>query len=190
MAQENFLTVFPTLLHLLLPNNIFLMQHMTAVIHIALAVASLGGSYGILFSNHWNLYTLAQHNHTFFPQLLTKLNRYSLPTVCIVIEALFCIVYLFITQGTVTTLQQISVLGSSIAYTLSVIGLLKVTQRYSKNFYVAWLALGSCMLFVSACVKNLYFNGFQALYFFGIILLFGVTMFWVTREYSVRNNQH
>jgi amino acid transporter len=184
MAQENYLGVFPTLFSLLLPHNSFMAHHLTALVHTAIACASLGGCYGILFSNHWNLYTLAKHNHTFFASFLSRLNPHSIPVACIAAEALLCIVYLIITQGAVVTLQQISVLGSVIAYAMSMIGLIKANKR--NNFlqprWLAWLALGSCSLFIAACIRNFYCNGLYAFYFFCVIALFGLAMFWLTSK--------
>lgn len=182
MVQHNYLDIFPTLLSTLI-SNVTMQHHIVALVHIAIACASLGGSYGILFSNHWNLYTLAQHNHTFFPGLLTRLNRYAIPTICIFIEALMCIFYLVVTQGTVVILQQISVLGSVIAYTMSMLGVIKTNKTYTllRYSWLGWFALGSCSLFISACIRNLYYHGLHALYCFGAILLCGIGMFFITK---------
>lgn len=189
MALQNYLGVFPTLFNLLIPHNYFAAKHLTSLLHIALACASLGGSYGILFSNHWNLYTLAKHNHTFFAPLLTKLNKYEIPMVCILIEAFFCIFYLITTQGTVVILQQISVLGTIIAFAMSMIGLICANKQHHffRPWWLAWFALGSCTFFVGACVRNFYFNGLYALYLFAFILFFGLCMFWATRKNRVSN---
>lgn len=191
MTQQNYLGVFPSLFSVLLPNNIVVAHHLTALLHIALACASLGGSYGIIFSNHWNLYTLAKHNHTFFAPLLTRLNHHAIPAACILVEALFCICYLLFTQGTVVVLQQISVLGSVIAYAMSMIGLICANKQYHflRPHWLAWLALASCTFFVGACIRNFYFNGLYALYFFAVILLFGLGMFLITSKTSSYNNK-
>lgn len=189
MVQNNYLDIFPTLFKTLGLDGYFITPHCISLLHIALACASLGGSYGILFSNHWNLYTLAKHGHTFFASWLERLNAHAIPTVCILIEAALCIFYLFFTQGTVVILQQLSVLGSAIAYTMSVCGLL--TVAYQRNLFsyrvIGWLALLSCLLFIIFSVRNFYFNGLSALYLFGSILLFGVCMFAVT-HYSAKYN--
>ncbi len=184
MGQESYLGVFPTLLSLLFADNSLLVQHGTHIIHVAIACASLGGSYGILFSNHWNLYALAEHNHTFFPQILTTLNSYSIPFYCILVEAILCIFYLVVTQASVVILQQISVMGSVLAYTMSMVGLLYFsrTQDSFNGRYIIWGALLSCLLFISCCVRNFYYNGLYAFYFFTIILIFGIGMYLITKK--------
>lgn len=186
MAQTSYLDVFPTLFRTLSLDGFFITPHLVSLLHIALACASLGGSYGILFSNHWNLYALAKHNHTFFSSWLTRLNAHSIPSACIVVEACLSIFYLYFTQGTVVILQQLSVLGSAIAYTLSVCGLLTIS--YQRNLFsnklIGWLALMSCLLFVGASIRNFYLNGLTALYLFVALLVFGLGMFVSTRLFG------
>lgn len=190
MAQENFLGAFPTLLHTLFPFSQRLADHMVAIMHIALATSALGGSYGILFSNHWNLYALAQHNHTFFKNALTTLNRHYIPTMCVISEIALCILYLLLTGGNQIPLQQISVLGCTIAYTLSILGMLLVAQKgilIYINHWIVRLALGSCLLLISACIRNFIINGMHSLILFGALLMIGIGMFWWT---SSRNNSN
>lgn len=182
MTQTSYLDIFPTLFKTLGFDGHLLSHHFIALLHCALACASLGGSYGILFSNHWNLYALAKHNHTFFASRLTRLNAHSIPAACILVEAFLCIFYLYFTQGTVVVLQQLSVLGSAIAYTLSVCGLLTIAYKRElpSNKYIGWLALVSCLFFVGASIRNFYFNGVSALYLFSALLFFGFCMFVIT----------
>ena len=77
-------------------------------------------------------------------------------------------------------LQQISVLGCSIAYLVSVIG----CYLYNKNNHNTLLPVGSvycalfsCMLFVFSCIRNFYLNGFTAFTIFSCILCFGLCMY-------------
>jgi amino acid transporter len=184
MTEGSYLDVFPTIFKALHMNAPWALQHLVAVLHVALACASLGGCYGILFSNHWNLYALAKHNHTFFPSWLTRLNAHAIPTACILIEACLCVFYLYFTQGAVVVLQQLSVLGSIITYTLSVLGLLSVACQQSLSYekIVSWLALGSCAFFIMASIRNFYMNGLSALYLFLGLLVFGITMFFITTK--------
>ena len=135
MQQTDFLGIFPALFQVFLPHNPVFAQHIISLLYIALACASLGGSYGILFSNHWNLYALAKNNHTFFAKTLEKFNKNTIPFWCVIIEAFLCIFYLMITQGTVVVLQQISVLGCSIAYLVSVIGLIIYNNKNNNKLY-------------------------------------------------------
>ncbi len=185
LQQTDFMGIFPALFQVLAPNNPALTTHLISLLYIALACASLGGSYGILLSNHWNLYALAKNNHTFFANYLQKLNTHYIPTLCVLIEALFCLFYLAITQGTVVVLQQISVLGCSIAYLLSIIGLLVYNKKNNNTIIQPWIvyaALGSCMLFVISCIRNFYLNGITAFAIFSCILAFGLCMYAYTNK--------
>lgn len=183
MQQTDFLGIFPALFTLLAPNNPLFTQHSISLLYIALACASLGGSYGILFSNHWNLYALAKNNHTFGAQLLQTFNKHTIPAACVLVEALFCIFYLAISQGTVVILQQISVLGCSIAYLLSILGLYFYNRNNNNTIIHPWIvyaALFACMLFVASCIRNFYLNGIAALAIFSGILIFGLYMYRYT----------
>lgn len=184
MNQESYLCIFPTLLTLLFSKYSLMVQHGAQLFHIAIACASLGGSYGILFSNHWNLYALAKHNHTFLPAVFTHLNAHLIPVYCIVVEAVLCIFYLFMTRASVDVLQQISVMGSVIAYTLSVFGLMYYMRMHGNcnNQYILWGALGSCILFIGCSIRNFYYNGLYPFYFFSLILLGGMCMYFLTKK--------
>lgn len=186
MAQTNFWGAFPALFASLLPNNPWLAHHAANMVHIAFAISALGGSYGILLSNHWNLFTLAEHGHTFFKPVFTWRNSHNMPVFCIVAESIICAVYLIFTNGNAVFLQQISVLGCTIAYTLSILGLVKshyTTQRiknYSIRTWVEVLALGSCCILLAACVRGLLVNGASSLVLFIGIVCAGFAMYTLT----------
>ena len=69
--KTSYLYAFPTLLAKLLPNNPATAIKLKGILHLALASSALGGGYGIMFSNTWNLHTLAQNNHLFFKNIFT-----------------------------------------------------------------------------------------------------------------------
>lgn len=185
MDQQNYLGAFPALLKLIFPHQETLAHIITHVLHICTAAAALGGSYGILFSNHWNLYTLAEHKHTFFHKLLTKLNKHHVPAFCIIIEALVCAGYLFLTHGNQFLLQQVSVLGCVISFTLSIISLLKLQSSIKNNRnnkFLAYCALGSCIIFMVTCIKNLLTDGPLGLLVYSILILLGILMFYLCHK--------
>lgn len=181
---SSYLHIFPALASLITPQE-WLQHHLAALLSLALACAALGGSYGILFSNHWNLYALAQHQHVWGAPFLQKLNRYQVPALCITLEALICILYLGVTQAAVPLLQQISALGCVISFTLSMVGLIFLAAQqppFLRNRYtlIGYSALGSCLLFVGACIRNLALYGPIALLWFGGILGIGILMFYTS----------
>ncbi len=182
---SDFRDPFPALLTMLLPHNMQLGHLLSNIMHLAIAVSALGGGYGIIFSNNWNLYTLAQHGHTFAPSLFTKLNRHHIPWVCVLIEGIICALYLIITRGHQIPLQQISALGCIIAYTLSVLSLI-YAKKNRNNIRISWLvplaALGNCFLLTISCVYSLFYSSAHSLITFSFLLAFGVLMFWYTAK--------
>lgn len=186
MAQTNFWGAFPALFTMVWPNNPWLTHHAANLAHIAFAVSALGGSYGILLSNHWNLFTLAENKHVFFSSWFTWKNKHAMPVFGILAESLLCAVYLLFTQGNAIFLQQISVLGCTIAYTLSILGLIAKHYRnthfsnFSARTWVEYCALGSCLILLLACIRGLLANGANALILFVGILIAGLGMYYLT----------
>lgn len=181
--QTSFLTIFPTLFGVVFKHPLFA-QHSAMLVHIALATASLGGAYGILFSVHWNLYTLAQHNHTFFKHALTKLNRYGMPVGTVLVQALVCFMYLTVTAGLPAYLQQLSVFGIAITYSLSILSLI-ISQKKEpialyKRFF-SLLGILSCLIIFAMIIRNFIFHGLSALVAFVILLLAGLAMYLSTK---------
>lgn len=189
MAQQSYLQAFPALCNFMFPHHEFVASSIIKFLHFCIAGAALGGSYGILFSNHWNLYTLAEHNHTFFPQLLTKLNKHHIPSLCVIIEALICACYLLLTHGNQYLLQQISVLGCVISFTLSIISLIKLQNMRKSPFgykVLSYLAFGSCIIFMVTCINNLLRE--SPLGFLGYVtfIVLGVGMFLFKKNQSIQ----
>jgi amino acid transporter len=192
MTQESYLNAFPTLLNALFNDPIKVSQGVS-MLHLALGTAALGGSYAILFSNHWNLYTLAQHNHTFFSSVLTKLNKNQIPVACILAETVLCIFYLVVTQGSQAPLQQINALACTIAYTISVLALIQALKKSSSphtRMYVPLCALASCTLFIAACIRNFILNGASSLIAFSAIITFGLFMYWYQSTHLERQQSN
>jgi amino acid transporter len=181
---DSYLGAFPTLLHALIPLSPKLAHTIVTFLHLGIAASALGGSYGILLSNQWNLQTLAHHGHLFFSPVFTKLNHYGIPTACVIVEACLCIGYLLLTKGNQAPLQQLGALGSTVAYTLSVLGLIAIPHKLRKtqsSRLLPWLALGSCTLFIASCIKNFIHADTNTLLFFTVIVSIGLGMYgWLT----------
>ena len=180
MGDSPLLSVLPPLL-----NKIATQQWINSIsklLYTALAIASLGGSYGILFSNHWNLYTLAQHGHIFAKKIFTRLNPHQIPTAGIMFELFICIIYLLITRGNLVTLQQLSVLGCTISFGISMIALLKNSQREKilMHFLLGFTGIISSVIFFLFSIQGFITHGIYALYIFSGILMSGIIMFFKT----------
>ena len=178
--QANYLGAFPAFLHKLFPTNVILVNKLQAFFHLAIASSALGGCYGILYSNNWNLYILAQHRKVRGWSILTHLNRYSIPFLCLFAEWLFCFGYLFATAGNQLILQQLAALGTTLTYTISVIALLRAYINNNTTLVqklVPLLALLSCFIFIGACIRNFMIGGIMPLISLGLLLFFGLIIY-------------
>ena len=178
--QASYLGAFPALLQKLFPANFDLANKLQAFFHLAIASSALGGCYGILYSNNWNLYILAQHEKVKGWKILTALNRYSIPFLCIFTEWLFCFGYLFATAGSQLILQQLAALGTTLTYTISVIALLRAynkTQTSLNQKLIPIMALLSCLIFIGACIRNFIIGGIIPLISLGLLLILGLFIY-------------
>ncbi|MBA3751346.1 amino acid permease [Candidatus Dependentiae bacterium] len=149
------------------------------IMHLAIASSSLGSAYGIMYSNGWNLFTLAHNNHTFGKNLFMTLNAHGMPIACIVAEAVLAITYLLITQGNQIPLQQVSALGGTIAYTLSSCALLLLAFKKGSTKLLPIMGLLSCFILFGSFIWTISIQGPTSLLltFIGI-LMFGSFMFY------------
>lgn len=176
LTITNYLNLFPAIIPTIVRNK-DIAHHLINLFHIALACSALGGSYGILFSNHWNLYTLAEHKIIPGWRWLTHLNRYHIPVLGVMVEVALCIMYLLYTHFNIVILQQISVLGCTIAYTLSIAALIK--HHYHQNMIscssvMAYASLLSCLLLIGCCIRNFVLHGAADLLLFGLLIGLGI----------------
>lgn len=186
-AQPDYRQAFPALLQYIMPTNQELAVIIISILHLGIAASALGGAYGIIFSNNWNLYTLAQHGHIFAASRFVEFNRHQIPWLCVIVEGIICSLYLLITKGSQVPLQQISALGSISAYTLSIIALL-YAKKNNPIVTIAWwipvLGLFNCLILLSACLYSFWYNGAYSLLLFACLLMFGVWMFKQTQSSS------
>lgn len=192
-AQPDYRHAFPALLHYIMPTNEQLGILIISILHLGIAASALGGAYGIIFSNNWNLYTLAQHGHTFSAARITEFNRHHIPWLCVIIEGIICVLYLAITKGSQIPLQQISALGSIIAYTLSVVALIYAKKNKATvtiSWWIPALGLFNCIMLLAACLYSFWYKGAHSLLLFTCLLAFGIWMFRQTQASSTQLNSN
>lgn len=178
--QATYLGAFPALLQKLFAGKSSLIYVLQLVFHLAIAFSALGGCYGILYSNNWNLHILAQHQKIRGWRWLVRLNKQAIPYVCLAVEALLCVLYLWLSSGNQIMLQQLAALGTAVTYTLSVISLYLFYYKGSAPGFkkiVALLALASCMLLIVACVRNFIIGGLIGLIVFCALLALGLLLY-------------
>lgn len=184
-AQTNYLGAFPTLLHTLFPMSPILVNKLHSFFHFAIALSALGGCYGILYSNNWNLYILAQHKHIFFSPHFLKLNRHTIPIICLLAEWAICIIFLIITAGSQLSLQQTAALGTAITYTMCVLALwfryAKLAHSWKEKI-IPTAGFFSCAILITACMRNFLISGIAPLLGFFILLAGGLVMYGITKQ--------
>lgn len=194
---RGYLDAFPTLIDKLfsssgsfIKNNLALKNLLEKILHIGIASSSLGSAYAILYSNNWNLFTLAESDHVIARNLLLKLNKYGVPFVNILIQASIVILFLLVTRGAQVPLQQVGALGAVIAYTLSTLGLGVLMFRKNRTINLLPIfSLLSCSLLLGAFLWSIIKNGFSVLLVLYILaLIFGSLMFLYKLKSRLNSN--
>lgn len=142
----------------------------------------IGGCFSLLTSNCWNLHTIARHGHFPLQNFLTKLNRFNVPWVALICEALVGCFLLFVTLDQVP-LQNMAVFAQIIAFLFSAAAAFvavkqKSLQHFSAFFPVA--AIVSGLVTISICLYRLNASGVS--FPFLALLLTGVGAAWMWGE--------
>lgn len=147
-----------------------------AVLQLAVGFSALGGAYGILFSNHWNLYALANHRTIPFSNVLSSVNNFGIPVWCVAAQAVLCSYYLIFLGSQQVLLQQINALACTIAYFLSTLAYFAVGRKNGRDTLWVIAAFITCMIFFASCINGLIQQGIGALIGFSLLLGFGILM--------------
>lgn len=181
LAQcPDYRSMFPLFVHTLFGGASAYTRFLITGIHLCIASSAMSAAYSIIFSNTWNLYTLAQNNHVFGAKWFVQLNRYHIPWLCVLTEGFICVIHLLVTHADQISLQITGALGSVIAYTLSVLALLMAKRNRPHmpiHGLVPLCGFLSCLLLMSSCLYGLYHAGIYSLYSFCCLLIFGVVMY-------------
>jgi len=105
-----------------------LSSYLIPLFSLFIGCSALGGAYGILYSNMWNLYTIGENNTFVGSKLITTCLSSGIPLYCIIAEGIGCFFYLILTQGAQLPLQMIATIGSVIVYAICMIVLFKREQ--------------------------------------------------------------
>lgn len=148
------------------------------LIHSAIACSALGAAYGVMFSNAWNLFTLADKKLIMGNQLFGKLTLQGVPYMCVIAEGIIALTYLWYTGADQVTLQQVNTLALTTTFTLSVLGLIVYQLRnYGSATLISMGASLSCMLLLGFLLKNfIYYQSIPSLPFL-IFIGLGVVNF-------------
>lgn len=183
--QTNYLGAFPALLGFAFPAKTVLVHQFTAFFHLAIALSALGGCYGILYSNNWNLYILAQNKHVFFDTQLIHKNKHAIPIYCLFAEWLVCMLFLMITFGKQLPLQQTAALGTAFTYFMCVIALWFAYRKSAssyKHFILVYAGFFSCAVLVGCCIRNFLIAGIFPLLGFFFLITVGIIMYYLKQK--------
>jgi amino acid transporter len=168
--QTNYVDAFEPLIKSTIPQLLYILNPLFS---LAIGTSALGGSYGILYSNSWNLFILAQKNHLIGSSYFSKLNTHNIPILCVIAEGFICILYLLITKGSQVPLQYTAVLGCITAYAISTLAL-----YHDRKTFISMLGLATCVILATVCLNGFIHTSFTPLIIFGTILLTGFGMFY------------
>ncbi len=169
---------FPTLLSKVIQPGSKLFYAVFAVLNLGIATSSLGAAYGIMYSNAWNLFVLAQKGHIFGSRWISQLNRHYVPFICVIIEGLIIASYLLIFKGNLVPLQQMCSLGMIITYLLCTIAFIALVRHVFKRIeIVPLLALVNCSILLYAFRDNVIAYGIFPMLYFTSLMLLGLCMY-------------
>ena len=174
--QASYVGAFPLLLQKATPR---LLHILGPLFSLAIAVSALGGAYGIIYSNQWNLYALAEKKHLFLSEQFKKVNYHHIPIWCVLTEGIICIGYILLTKGAQIPLQYTAVLGCIIAYTISIIALFNKARSQ-----LSVVGLITCAVLLTTCINGFVFTSLVPLYIFSGIITTGVLVFFLNKIIS------
>ncbi len=166
-------------------STLFLQKTLIAAAFVGIASSALGASYSILYSNVWNLHTLAGYNVIPCASTLRRCNRFAAPSACILVAGIIILGYIIGSRGNNLPLQQISACATTIAYSISVLSFLWLSfGSLRRHRIIGILGIVSCSVFVATTFINAYTFGV----FPYIILAIGISAGLIMRA-STRRKQ-
>ncbi len=189
LGQGTYREAFPNLLNQVFSTDPLFANKVSGLINLAIASSALGGSYGILFSNSWNLHVLAQNKLLVGSSFFARLNKHAIPFICVFTEGIICAIYLCLTGGNQVLLQTISAFAAVTTYSICAVSL--AAAKYNRpeitiNRWIPLLGTVNCLILASACVYNLFTKGITGLWGFLALIVIGVLMYLST-TYSRRS---
>jgi arginine:agmatine antiporter len=159
----------------LIPTSPWIQTKLVTIISFLIGFSAMGATYGLLFSNSWNLYTLAQNRHIFGADKISCLNQHGIPTFAVLVEGIICVFFLLVTNGNKIQLMQTAALGCTITYTISTIAFLHLKKWSSLT---GFLSLVTCSGFIVSCIISSIQYNFVSLNLFALMFALGLIMYY------------
>lgn len=181
-SLSSYREAFPVLIQHLIPGSETMGWLLRAFTLSGIAASSLGASYGVIYSNFWNLHALAQRNYVFAPPVFLRKNKFGTPIACVIAAGIIILCYQWVSLGNLVPLQQISATGNLTAYTISIFSFLVLCLRNKRHRPLAVLAATSCVILYSSIIATAQTVGYQPLLIFFSIISAGIVMFWLKNK--------
>lgn len=146
------------------------------ILFCGLAYSAFGSAFGMFYSNIWNFFTLAKHRHIPGYAYFTKLNRFGIPFLCVLAEAVISLFFLSISSGNIILLQQCSTLALSFTFTTSVFALYNRYRLEKRSTLLPMLAIADCLILVLASIYSLVKTNIYSFILFACLFLLGIAM--------------
>ena len=129
----------------------------------------LGGSFGMLTSNCWNLQTIATHKHLPGSRYLALISKKQVPWVSLLVETTFASLIISL-QSSQIPLQNMAVFGMTVGYFMSTLAAYKA----SLPRWLVFLSFMSCAYVLWLCALRIINSG--ASVYFLLILGAGIVL--------------
>lgn len=129
-------------------------------LNLSVAMSMLGGCYGIMYANIWNMYAVGEEIcSSGLSKLMAQKNRFNIPMYYLLLQWVTSAGLLFAGLRLVT-MQKITVFGVVLTYLLSVIALLCMYARKEAKLKlprsIAVMSLAPCLYIGFLCFKDLF----------------------------------
>ena len=152
-------------------------------IHLAIGVSALSAGFGIIYTNLWNLYSLAELKHIFASQVIMQRNRFNVPFMCVIIQGLIMFTYLLVMAGEQLTFQQFSAFGTTMTYIMSIAGLYATLRKKGYSTLLPILGFINCALLITASLYAMVkTHNPIPLYIFIAVVILGMITFSVSGQ--------
>ncbi len=144
-------------------------------------VAILGTCFGILTSNCWNLFTLANNNHLPFKSFLIRVSANNVPWGSLLTHGAISCTFLAITTDQIS-LQNMTVFAQVVSYfftTLAALSAVKWFKVTCMPAWIPWLGIASSLCVLSLALLRIINSGVS--FSFAAILLVGIASMFIRR---------
>ncbi len=181
-AQPDYRSAFPLLISKLAISDYWKVT-LSHLIYTFIATSAISAGFGIIFANTWNIYTLAELRHTIAPALFTRLNKFNIPFMCVLLQGIISLTYMIIIRGEQTTFQQLSALGATITYTISIIGLARTLKNNGQRIWIPVLGLVNCIILLCASSYAMWWaHNSKPLCILGGLMIVGIIMYGQSKK--------